>query len=149
VRVRQKVQALSRSAKLISDQPSVDVAVGVLLADHRRVLIAERPAGSHQAGWWEFPGGKIQAPESACEALARELDEEIGITVRSARELLTCTHEYPDRIVTLHVFVVEDYSGEPRGVEGQALRWEPIDGLMEVGLLPADLPIVDALREIS
>ena len=117
--------------------------------DLGRVLIAERPAGSHQAGWWEFPGGKIQSSETAYEAIVRELDEEIGITVQAARELLTYPHEYPERIVTLHVFVVEQYSGQPRGVEGQTLRWESLAALMDIGLLPADLPIVDALESIS
>lgn len=88
----------------------------------------------------------MQVSESAYEALVRELDEELGITVQSARALMTYTHEYPERIVTLHVFIIERYSGEPRSVESQALRWESIAALMDAGLLPADLPIVAALQ---
>ncbi len=133
---------------VIVDKPSINVAAGVLTDDQDRVLIAQRPVGAHQAGWWEFPGGKIKATESAYEGLVRELDEEIGITVRAARELLTYTHEYPERRVTLHVFVVDGYNGRPTGVEGQALCWKPLLELPEAGLLPADVPIVDALRKM-
>jgi 8-oxo-dGTP diphosphatase len=130
-----------------ASKPSINVAAGVLADELGRVLIAQRPAGGHQAGWWEFPGGKIIAKESAYHGLVRELAEELGITVHAAREFLTYTHEYPESFVTLHVFTVHRYSGCPMGVEGQALRWEPVSSLMQAGLLPADLPIVDALRE--
>ena len=143
MRVRQEIQALPRAAELI---PSINVAAGVLTDDRGRVLIAQRPVGSHQAGWWEFPGGKINAAESSYDGLVRELDEELGITVHAARELLSYTHDYPERSVTLHVFVVERYSGRPHGAEGQALQWGRVDALMDVGLLVADLPIVEALR---
>ncbi|MAF84494.1 MAG: 8-oxo-dGTP diphosphatase MutT [Gammaproteobacteria bacterium] len=130
------------------NKPSINVAAGILIDDFNRVLIAERLAGGHQAGWWEFPGGKINAVESSYEGLVRELAEELGITVYTASELLTYSYEYPERLVKLYVFVVENYSGQPTGVEGQALRWEPVAALMEVGLLPADLPIVDALYKL-
>ena len=148
LRVREKIQALSRATDLTPRKLSINVAAGILTDDLGRVLIAQRPAGTHQAGWWEFPGGKINASESAYEGLVRELAEEIGVTVNAAQELLTYTHEYPERFVTLHVFNVTDYSGRPTGVEGQALRWEPVSSLMQAGLLPADLPIVDALRKM-
>ncbi len=131
----------------IADKLSINVAVGVLIDDLGRVLIAQRPAGTFQAGWWEFPGGKINPSESSYDGLVRELTEEIGITVHAASELLTNTHEYPERIVMLHVFVVQEYSGRPAGIEGQALRWEPVASLPEIELLPADLPIVEALRQ--
>lgn len=130
------------------DKPSINVAAGVLTDDLGRVLISERPAGADQAGWWEFPGGKIDASESPLEGLVRELAEEIGITVHAAGELLTYTVEYPERFVTLHVFVVKKYSGRPTDVEGQVLRWEAVTSLMQVGLLPADLPIVKALSKM-
>lgn len=127
---------------------SIDVAAGILHDEFGRVLIAQRPVGGHMAGWWEFPGGKIATAESAYEGLVRELAEEIGITVHDAREFLTTMHEYPDRSVTLHVFLVHQYSGRPMSIEGQELRWEPVDSLMAAGLLPADRPIVDALRSM-
>jgi len=127
----------------------INVAAGVLTDDHGRVLIAQRPAGSHQAGWWEFPGGKFNAPESAYQGLVREFTEEIGVVVQAARELMTFTHEYSERSVTLHVFVIEQYIGQPTGLEGQALRWKSISDLRDAGLLPADVPIVDALLNLN
>ena len=66
-----------------------------------RVLIAERPAGKHMAGWWEFPGGKVAADESDAQALVRELREELGVEARPDHEIMTLTHDYPDRVVDL------------------------------------------------
>jgi 8-oxo-dGTP diphosphatase len=129
-----------------SARPLLQVAVGVLADGAGRVLIARRPAGTHAGGFWEFPGGKIGADEPARAGLCRELREELGIRVEAAEPLLVCRHDYPDRSVELHVWRVTEYSGEPRGLEGQPLRWVALDGLMDAGLLPADLPIVDALR---
>lgn len=126
-------------------KPAISVAAGVLTDGMGRVLIARRPPGAHQAGWWEFPGGKIDAHESAYDGLVRELDEELGISVLAASERLTYRHEYPERIVRLYVFVVDDYSGTPIAAEGQALRWESVDRLKDAGLLPADVPIVEML----
>jgi len=121
------------------------VAAGVLTDTAGRVLIAQRPPGKHAAGSWEFPGGKLNEGESPAEALARELDEERGVTVVAATPFLTCRHDYPERSVELHVFLVGNYRGEPRSVEGQPLRWVPLGELAESGLLEADLPIAAAL----
>ncbi|MDQ1304172.1 MAG: 8-oxo-dGTP diphosphatase, partial [Pseudomonadota bacterium] len=103
------------------------VAAGVLRDASGRVLIAQRPDGKHAAGFWEFPGGKIQAGESPLQALCRELAEEIGIVVSAATPLMTFRHSYPERVVELQVFEVSHYSGEPRGLEGQPLRWVAVD----------------------
>ncbi len=123
------------------------VAAGVLRDASGRVLIAQRPDGKHAAGFWEFPGGKIQAGESPLQALCRELAEEIGIVVSAATPLMTFRHSYPERVVELQVFEVSHYSGEPRGLEGQALRWVAVDALGSVGLLEADQPIAAVLVE--
>ena len=123
------------------------VAAGVLRDGSGRVLIAQRPDGKHAAGFWEFPGGKIQAGESPLQALCRELAEEIGIVVSAATPLMTFRHSYPERVVELQVFEVSHYSGEPRGLEGQALRWVAVDALGSVGLLEADQPIAAVLVE--
>ena len=125
-----------------------DVAVGVLADDVGRVLIAQRPDGSHQAGWWEFPGGKISETETPWQGLIRELEEELGIVVHSAVALLTFAHEYPDRIVNLHVWQITEYDGRPAGQEGQPLRWVPVEDLLVEELLPADEPIVAALQQM-
>ena len=123
----------------------LSVVAGVLRDERRRVLIAQRPADKHMGGYWEFPGGKIAPGESAEAALARELDEELGITLRGCHRLLRLQHEYPDRSVELDVLIVEDYEGVPVGLEGQALKWVQTQELGHEALLPADRPIVEAL----
>jgi len=127
---------------------TMDVAAGVLFDDRRRVLIAQRPAGKHQSGWWEFPGGKIRSTETPRQALGRELREELGITVKQATSLLTYTHQYPDRAVTLHIWQVTAFDGLPVGLEEQPLQWIAVPELMNAGLLPADLPVVEVLQQI-
>jgi 8-oxo-dGTP diphosphatase len=111
-----------------------------------RVLIAQRPAGKHFAGGWEFPGGKLWAGEDRRVGLARELREELGITIASPRPLIRVRHTYDYGEVLIDMWVVRHYSGEPVGLDGQALRWCTQDELAAVELLPADGPIVAALR---
>lgn len=129
----------------LPEKPQIDVAAGILSDGTGRVLIAQRPEGAHQGGWWEFPGGKLRRGENPLEGLIRELREELGIEVRAARPLLAYRHEYPERVVDLHVWRVTEFSGEPVGLEGQPLRWVPIAELATVGLLPGDQPIIAAL----
>ena len=88
-----------------------------------RVLIAERPAGKHMAGWWEFPGGKVGPDESDTQALIRELREELGIDAEPNAEIMTLTHDYPDRVVDLVLWRATVKSGVPRGLDGQQLKW--------------------------
>jgi 8-oxo-dGTP diphosphatase len=129
-----------------SSDAELHVAAGVIRDGEGRVLIAQRPPGRHLAGGWEFPGGKVAEGESVRDALERELREEIGIEVRSAEPLVRYRHAYPGRTVLLDVWTIAEYSGEPRALEGQPLRWESVDRLLEVGLLEADRPIVEVLR---
>jgi 8-oxo-dGTP diphosphatase len=110
-----------------------------------RVLIAQRPPAKHLAGGWEFPGGKLEPGEERLAGLARELQEELGIAIATPRPLIRVRHAYPSREVLLDVWVVRHYRGEPRGLDGQALRWCTRDELAEVELLPADGPIVRAV----
>jgi 8-oxo-dGTP diphosphatase len=121
------------------------VVAGVLRDACARVLIAQRPAGKHMGGYWEFPGGKIASGESAQAALARELHEELGVRLRRCHRLLQLQHEYPDRSVELDGLIVEDYEGVPVGLEGQALKWVRAEELGNEALLPADRPIIEAL----
>jgi len=152
VRLRPQVQALPRrfaaSERLSPDSPRplVHVVAGVVIDATDRVLIAQRPRGKHLAGGWEFPGGKLEPGEERLAGLARELREELGITLATPRPLIRVRHTYPTREVLLDVWVVKRYSGEPRGLDGQALRWCAQDELAAANLLPADKPIVAALR---
>jgi mutator protein MutT len=124
----------------------VHVVAGVLKDAGGAVLLAQRPPGKHLAGGWEFPGGKLEGGESRRAALARELHEEIGVEVRDARPLFSVTHAYPHRDILLDVWLVTGYRGVPSGLEGQTLRWCPPGDLPQADLLPADRPIVTALR---
>ena len=123
----------------------IAVAAGILRDRAGRILIAQRPPGGHVGGFWEFPGGKLHRHELPAQALERELREELGVVVEAATPFMTYRHAYPERIVELHVFLVERYAGEPRGVEGQPLRWVDVTELALAGLLEADLPIAAAL----
>jgi mutator protein MutT len=124
----------------------IHVVAAVLIDARRRVLIAQRPAGKHLAGAWEFPGGKLEAGEAPAEGLERELREEIGIAITAPRPLMRLTHRYPHGEVLLDVWVVRRYRGRPRGLDGQALRWCDRAALAAADLLPADRPIPAALR---
>jgi 8-oxo-dGTP diphosphatase len=128
---------------------AVRVVAAVLRDEHGRVLIAQRPAGKHMAGYWEFPGGKIAPGESSEQALKRELAEELGVSLRRCHPLLQLRHDYADRVVELEVFAVDDYGGEPSGLEAQALKWVAAAELGSQALLPADRPIIEALEFAS
>lgn len=109
------------------------------------VLLAQRPEGKPWAGWWEFPGGKVEAGETAEAALHREVQEELGSTVLTAYPWLTRTFAYPDKTVKLHFFMVRDWQTEPHGREGQLLSWQIPSQLGVDPMLPANAPILSAL----
>jgi len=123
-----------------------NVAAGILCDAEGRVLIAERLGGGPFHGLWDFPGGKIDSDESSSQALSRELAEELGIEVTVCASFMNLRHEYDDRIVTIEFFIVSDWNSDPIGREGQALRWVPRERLDADELLPADVPVVEALR---
>jgi 8-oxo-dGTP diphosphatase len=130
-----------------SSGPVIHVVAAAVIDAAGRVLIAQRPSGKHMAGGWEFPGGKLEPGEERLAGLERELREELGISIIGIpRPLIRLRHAYPSREVLLDIWVVKRYSGEPRGLDGQALRWCTQDELEAAELLPADKPIVRALR---
>jgi mutator protein MutT len=126
--------------------PPIHVVAGVVIDASGRVLIAQRPPGKHLAGRWEFPGGKLEHGEPRAAGLERELREEIGIIVEQPRPLMRLRHTYPYGQVLLDVWVVRRYRGVPQGLDGQALRWCGRAALATADLLPADQPIIGALR---
>jgi 8-oxo-dGTP diphosphatase len=121
------------------------VVAAVILDAHQHCLLALRPPHKHQGGLWEFPGGKVEPGETPLEALRRELREELALEVQRAEPLLVTTHNYPDKCVTLDVWVVREFCGEPRGMEGQQLRWYALEELQTLAFPAANYPIVRVL----
>lgn len=120
--------------------------VGILRNARGEVLLGRRRAGGDLGGLWEFPGGKREAGESRRDALARELSEELGISIVDAAPLDCFEHSYPGKPVLLDVWSVARWSGSPYGRERQPIRWVELDQLDRWPMPLADRPIVAALR---
>ncbi len=127
---------------------TLEVVAGALFDAAGRVLIAQRPPGKMLAGRWEFPGGKLHDGEAAYDGLVRELREELGVEVQAAERLVRYQHDYPGRVVWLDMWLVHAWSGEPQGLDGQALKWVEVVRLQEEDILEADAPIVAALMSL-
>ena len=138
----------SRQPSAVSRQssPRVEVAAAVILRDDGRFLLGQRPAGKVYAGYWEFPGGKVEPGEAPLAALERELHEELGITVRTAHPWLTRDYDYAHAAVRLRFFRVREWSGALQGREQQRFSWQLPHAISVDPLLPANTPILRALR---
>ena len=123
----------------------VEVAVGVLVREDGAVLLARRPPAKVYAGYWEFPGGKLERGETARAALDRELAEELGIRVNTAYRWITQEFTYPHASVRLNFFRVTAWDGEVRAIEHDALSWEAPDRVGVAPLLPANGPVLRGL----
>ena len=130
-------------------RPVTEVAAGILLDSQQRFLMGQRPVGKPYAGYWEFPGGKVEAGETLFQALQRELQEELGITIHSSVDLMMIEHDYPHAYVRIHVSVIRDWTGEPTGCENQALSWQDLnrDQLTVDPLLPAASHMIQQLKQ--
>jgi len=120
----------------------VDVAVGVLIDAAGRFLLTSRPAGKVSAGWWEFPGGKVERGASVVAALARELHEEIGIDIVDAVPWQVTRMDYAHARVRLHFCKVHDWRGEFEMREGQSMAWQTLP-VTVTPVLPGTLPVLD------
>jgi 8-oxo-dGTP diphosphatase len=125
---------------------AMHVMAGVMLDADGRVLLAQRPAGKHLAGLWEFPGGKRERGETPLAGLARELHEELGLALLAAEPLIRVPWRYGERELLLDAWQVSRWQGLPRSMEGQALQWQRPDRVDPAWLAPADRPILQALR---
>ena len=123
----------------------IEVAAAVIHDATGRFLLAQRPPGKAFAGYWEFPGGKVEPGESAAAAMRRELHEELGIDVDTVCPWLTRDFDYPHASVRLRFFRIYQWRGSPRGREGQRFAWQTTRGLEVAPLLPANGPIMRAL----
>jgi 8-oxo-dGTP diphosphatase len=129
----------------------VQVAVAIIQQANGEYLLASRPNGKGWAGWWEFPGGKIELNETPEAALTRELQEELGITPTRVQAWIKRRYDYPAthdaeaRTVLLHFYFVWAWQGEPQALEGQTLAWQHPLHLTASPILPANAPIIEAL----
>jgi 8-oxo-dGTP diphosphatase len=123
-------------------------AVALMDADGR-VLLGQRPEGKSMAGLWEFPGGKIEADELPVVALAREMREELGITICEpcSTPLTFVSHRYEDFHLLMLLYVCRKWEGIPTPLEGQNLTWKYPHEMAALPMPPADLPLVAALRD--
>lgn len=125
--------------------PAVEVAAAVIQRPDGAFLLAQRPCGKVYAGYWEFPGGKVEDGERADQALARELHEELGIDVQRSYPWVTRVFAYPHATVRLNFFRVTQWSGEPHPKEDQAIAWQRLGAVMAAPMLPANAPVLASL----
>jgi len=127
----------------------IEVAVGIIQNDQAEVLINQRIVRDNYFEKWEFPGGKLESGETPEQALKRELEEELGISVQGTHKMMLLEHDYSDRKVRLHVLNVSKFTGLAHGKEGQAIRWSSLDGLSDVDFLEGNKVIIEALKQAS
>ena len=131
---------------------SIHVAVGVIIATNaqqqKQYFLTKRLAHAHQGGKWEFPGGKVEANETVHQALQRELKEEVAIDVLSVAPLMEISHDYGDKSVLLEVFVVDNFTGEAKGLEGQEGAWFTLAEFDGLNFPAANQAIIDKLHKL-
>ena len=127
-------------------RPLTQVAVGVLFQADGRFLLTTRPPGKAYEGHWEFPGGKVEAGETLAQALTRELQEELGITIADPQAWKTERIDYPHALVELHFFKVFEWQGELQMKEGQQFSWERLP-VQVTPVLPGTVPVLEWLAQ--
>jgi 8-oxo-dGTP diphosphatase len=113
-------------------------------------LLAKRPEGKPFAGFWEFPGGKIQPPETPEKALARELHEELGININTEtlQKISDVVYDYPEFKLSMPTFLCDIWEGEPQECEGQKLQWVTLQEVSHYKILPANTVIIQSLQKL-
>ncbi|MDB5812428.1 MAG: thiamine monophosphate synthase [Betaproteobacteria bacterium] len=130
----------------VSQRARIEVVAAVIFNESGEFLLAQRPEGKAYAGYWEFPGGKVEPGEAAAAALNRELHEELGIEVTRAYPWLTRDFDYPHADVRLRFFRVHAWTGELHGRESQEFAWQSIHNISVAPILPANGPILRGLE---
>jgi len=128
----------------VAERPTLDIALALVWRDGR-LLVTRRPEGVHLAGYWEFPGGKIKAGESAEHAAEREVVEEVGIRCRARERRPSLSYDYPERSVVLHPVDCDWLKGEARLMGVSAARWVTAVELGEYAFPPANAALVELL----
>lgn len=125
--------------------PAITVVAAIIRGNDGRICLSKRPDHKHQGGRWEFPGGKVEPGEPLAAALARELEEELGMQEAISSPFMTIAHQYQDLHVTLHFRDVTAWQGEPAGREGQQVSWFEIPELPALKFPAANRPVVTAI----
>ena len=126
----------------------MNVVAAAIVDGDDRILVTQRAPGTSLAGLWEFPGGKIEPGETPEAALVRELAEELAIAVEpdTLMPLGFVSHAYPQFHLVMLLYLCRAWTGTPKGLEGQPLRWERVDALAGLPMPPADVPLVKVLH---
>ena len=125
----------------------LNVAIGIIIDTENKVLLNKRKKNTTLSGYWEFPGGKIKSNETPDQALSRELFEELGIKIVATDPLDSIEYQYAEHDVVLLPFRIIDYTGTPKGLEGQELKWCSVNWLQNVNILPANCFLIERLLE--
>ena len=126
----------------------ISVSAGILINNDNQILLSQRTADKSFPGQWEFPGGKIESSETANEALIRELKEELGIDIDNSYLFKRIEHYYDSFTANIEFFLVDSWSGELSGEEGQLVRWFSVRELRDLPILAADNPVIEELQEL-
>lgn len=126
-----------------------EIAVGIIRSQDCQIFITQRGEDSHLAGFWEFPGGKIEAGETPYQTLEREIAEEVDIHIQQSQFLKTFEHSYDDRDITIHAYLVEEWDGVPFAKEGQPSRWVDQEDLNADEFPDANRPIIEMLKNLD
>ncbi|MDH4394651.1 MAG: Nudix family hydrolase [Limnobacter sp.] len=129
------------------ERKRIDVAVAVVMRPDGTVLWGCRPEGKPYAGYWEFPGGKVELGETVWQALVRELHEELGITALEGGPWFVIEHDYEHALVRLHLYRVWKFDGQPQSLEGQAFAWDSLQPASLKPILPATEPLLPKLNQ--
>ena len=130
------------------DRKTVDVAVGILINERHQFLLTSRPAGKVYEGYWEFPGGKLEANETVAQALTRELEEELGLKIGDVQIWRQQLVDYPHALVRLNFCKVHSWQGNLEMREGQQFAWQSLP-LDVVPVLPGTVPVLSWLAQES
>ncbi|KFA59760.1 8-oxo-dGTP diphosphatase [Gilliamella sp. Choc4-2] len=126
-----------------------EIAIGIIRSQDCQIFITQRGEDSHLAGFWEFPGGKIELDETPYQTLQREILEEVDIHINQAQFLKVVNHSYDDRDITIHAYLVEEWDGVPFAKEGQPSRWVAQEDLNADEFPDANRPIIEMLKNLD
>ena len=128
---------------------NVEIAVGIIRSHDGKIFITQRGESSHLAGFWEFPGGKVEQNETPFQTLQREIAEEVDIRIHNAHFLKTIEYQYSDCFSTIHTDLIEEWDGEPCAAEGQPSRWVDEEDLNADDFPDANRSIIEMLKNLD